>query len=264
MLCEEARQSLSSYVDDALTLPARVGVDEHLNRCPVCRAELVELRAFTRELRMMARPVPPSDLVSTINNALMIEAAARRQSPKASFGDRLARFLEPRLMPYSIGWVASIVLFISMFAALRPHFVALREAAAPSSAVYVIPATAGYDLTKPVNSVDYAASRAPYAEHSPSLNPKGALATLTRSYSYSQTNRPEDADDMIVVADVFSNGAASLADVVQPPRNRKMLNDFQAALRQDAAFVPASMDRRPDTMRVVFSVQKVDVRERNF
>ncbi|HET6891507.1 MAG TPA: hypothetical protein VFH31_10425, partial [Pyrinomonadaceae bacterium] len=87
---------------------------------------------------------------------------------------------------------------------------------------------------------------------------------LTRSYAYPRPDRNEDADDMIVVADVFSNGAASLADVVQPPRNRKMLNDFQTALRQDAAFVPASMDRRPDTMRVVFSVQKVDVRDRNF
>jgi len=43
-----------------------------------------------------------------------------------------------------------------------------------------------------------------------------------------------------------------------------MLDDFEIALRQNAAFVPASLDRRPDTMRVVFTVQKVDVRERNF
>jgi hypothetical protein len=69
---------------------------------------------------------------------------------------------------------------------------------------------------------------------------------------------------MIVVADVFSNGAASLADVVQPPRNKRMLDDFESALRQDAAFVPASLDGRPDTMRVVFAVQKVDVDDRNF
>jgi hypothetical protein len=213
---------------------------------------------------MMARPVPPSDLTFAINNALAIEAAARRQSPRISFGDRLARFLEPRLMPYSIGSVASVILFVAMFAGLRPHFVALHEAAAQNSAVYTIPGSSNYDLTKPVNSLDFAASRAPFAEQSPSLNPKGALATLTRSYTYPRPDRYEDADDMIVVADVFSNGAASLADVVQPPRNRKMLNDFQTALRQDAAFVPASMDRRPDTMRVVFSVQKVDVRERNF
>ena len=69
---------------------------------------------------------------------------------------------------------------------------------------------------------------------------------------------------MIVVADVFSNGSASLADVVQAPRNRRMLDEFESALRQDAAFVPASMDRRPDTMRVVFAVQKVDVDDRNY
>ena len=69
---------------------------------------------------------------------------------------------------------------------------------------------------------------------------------------------------MIVVTDVFSNGSASLADVVQAPKDKRMLDDFESALRQNAAFVPASMDRRPDTMRVVFAVQKVDVNDRNF
>jgi hypothetical protein len=69
---------------------------------------------------------------------------------------------------------------------------------------------------------------------------------------------------MIVVADVFSNGSASLADVMHAPRNRRMLEDFEKALRTDPAFVPAAMDRRPETMRVVFSVQKVDVRDRQY
>jgi hypothetical protein len=263
MSCEETKQSLSLYVDDALMLPARIAVDEHVDKCPVCRDELVQLRALTRSLSMLSTPQPPVDLAASINDALAIEAFARRQSPKSSFGERLARFLEPRLMPYSIGSVASVILFIGVFAALRPHFVALHEAA-QSSAVYVVPATAFYDLRKPVRSEDYAASRAPFAEQSPSLNPKGALATLTRSYAHPHTSQYQDADDMLVVADVFSNGAASLVDVVHAPRNRQMLNDFQVALRRDAAFVPASMDRRPDTMRVVFAVQKVDVRERNF
>jgi anti-sigma factor RsiW len=264
MSCEETKQSLSLYVDDALMLPARVAVDEHLNKCPVCRDEVVELRALTRGLSMLARPLPPADLAASINDALAIEVAALRQSPKSSFAERLARFLEPRLMPYSVGSVASVVLFIMVFAGLRPHVVALHEAAAQSSAAYVVPASAVYDLSKPVRSEDYAASRAPFAEQSPSLNPRGALAKLTQSYAQPHTSRSQDADDMLVVADVFSNGAASLVDVVHAPRNRKMLNDFQVALRSDAAFVPASMDRRPDTMRVVFAVQKVDVRERNF
>ena len=30
MLCEETRQSLSLYIDDCVSLPARVAIDEHL------------------------------------------------------------------------------------------------------------------------------------------------------------------------------------------------------------------------------------------
>jgi hypothetical protein len=167
-------------------------------------------------------------------------------------------------MPYTIGSFASVILFALMFAALRPHFVALREAAIQNSGVIVLQTpNIGYDLNKPVTPEDFAASRAPFAEQSPSLNPGGALAALTRAYSRTRTDY-QDSDDMIVVTDVFSNGAASLADVVQAPRNKRMLDEFESALRQDAAFVPASLDRRPDTMRVVFAVQKVDVDDRNF
>lgn len=264
MLCEETKESLSLYVDDVLTLPARVAIDEHLDTCPVCRSAVAELSALSRRLSSLSSPVPPLDLAASINDALMIEAAARKQSPRFSFSQRLSRFLEPRLMPYSIGSLASVVLFVAMFAALRPHFIALQDAAWPNSRVFIVPTVDGYDLLKPVTSEDYAASRAPFAEQSPSLNPKGALATLTRSYAQPRPQQLQYSDDMIVVADVFSNGSASLVGVVHPPRDRQMLSDFEVALRQDAAFVPASLDRRPDTMRVVFTVQKVDVRERNF
>jgi Putative zinc-finger len=267
MVCEETKPLFSLYVDDGLSLPVRAALDEHLGTCPVCRAHLEELRALKQNLRALSRPAAPFDLVDSISEALAIEAAARRLQPRFTLRERTARWLEPKLMPYTIGSFASVVLFIMMFAALRPHFVALHEAALQSTAnsnvVYLVEPGATLDLNKPVNSQDYAASRAPFAEQSPSLNPKGALAALTRSYT-----EPRDADtyadDMVVVADVFSNGSASLAGVVQAPRDRRMLSDFETALRQDAAFVPASLDRRPDTMRVVFSVQKVDVRDRNF
>lgn len=264
MLCEEVQQALSAYVDDALTLPARVAVDEHVDRCPICRNGVLKLRELTRHLANLSPATPPVDLVTTISNAVMIEAAARRQAPQPSFVQRISRFLEPRLFPYSVGSMASLILFVSMFVALRPHFIALHEAAAQDSGVFVIPGRPGYDITQPVSSENFAASRAPFAAQSPSLNPKGALAILTQSYTHPHPDANQDSDDMIVVADVFSNGSASLAGVVQPPRNRRMLSEFEVALRQDAAFVPASMDRRPDTMRVVFTVQKVDVRERNF
>jgi anti-sigma factor RsiW len=264
MSCEETKSSLSLYLDDAVSLPARVAIDEHLNRCPVCRAELAQLRSVTRRLGLLTRPIPPPDLVASISDALAIEVAAKRQAPNPSFTYRLARFLEPRLMPYTVGSFTSVILFALMFAGLRPHFVALREAAMQNNSVIVLDTIdAGYDLRQPVTPEVFAASRAPYAEQSPSLNPGGALAELTRSYAHPH-NSYESGDDMVVVADVFSNGSASLAGVVQAPRDKQMLDEFERALRKDAAFVPASMDNRPETMRVVFAVQKVDVDDRNF
>jgi Putative zinc-finger len=257
MLCEETKQSLSLYIDDCVSLPTRVAIEQHLDRCPVCRFEVTELRSLTRSLSLLPRPTPPSDLASVISDVLWIESEARRQEPVISVGQRIARFLEPRLMPYTVGSFTSVILFFMMFTALRPHFVALREASNQNSGVLLV--RPAYDLNQPVNAETFAASRAPYAEESPSLNPGGALAALTRSYAHPQHRLYQDSDDMIVVADVFTNGAASLADVVQAPRNKRMLDEFESALRQDAAFVPASLDKRPDTMRVVFAVQKVDV-----
>ncbi len=238
-------------------------MEGHLDGCPVCRAHVVELRTLSRGLRQLARPAVPSDLVSSISDALQIEAAARRQTPSRSFKERMALWAEPRLMPYGVGAMASVLLFFSMFVGLRPHFEALQRAARQSDSLLVV-ANTGLDLNRPVTSEDISADRAPFAEQSPSLDPKGALAVLTSSYAQPHTASTEDIDDMIVVADVFSNGSASLAGVVQAPRNPQMLTDFEVALRQSAAFVPASLDRRPGTMRVVFSVQKVDVRDQSF
>ena len=211
MSCQETQQSLSLYVDDQLALPVRAACEEHLRECPMCRAELAEMRAISRGLATLQRPLPPPDMASAISDRLLTEAAAR-EADAASYK----------------------IIFVG---------------------------TEGPSIYEPITPELFAAQRSPFNGESPSLNPRGALAELTRSRSH---GHEEDGDDMIVVADVFSNGRASLADVVQAPRDRRMLDEFQVALRKNAAFVPAYYDRRPETMRVVFVVQKVDVPERNF
>lgn len=269
MNCEETKQTLSSYMDDELSLPARAACDEHLRHCPVCREELAGMRLLVRELSAMTRPQTPPDLVASINNALLIEAGAVLRQPRLPLTARLMRWLQPRVMPYTVGTFASCLLFILMFTALRSSLMALRTfdraTRSPFAATYRITyfqgEEEGYDITKPITSESLAARRSAVGVESPSLNPNGALAALAWTPT---RNQSAGDDDMIVVTDVFSNGRASLADVVQAPRDRRLLDEFQNALREGPAFVPASYDKRPQTMRVVFVLQKINVREGDF
>ena len=272
MKCDDIQQSLSLYVDDGLTAPGRQACFQHLEVCPVCREHVVELRNLRSGLAALPTPQPPADLASSINLALAAKAAeqkARRQEPAMDrVNDWALKWLQPRPMRYAFSSFASIIIFSCVFAALRPHMIALHEATvafeqmqitvAPDDEYYVL----GLDINKPISPESYSALRTPFNSESPSLNPRGALAILGTQTDH--LNGRESDDDMVIVADVFLNGSASLADVMQAPRDRRMLEDFQQALRKNAAFVPAAMDRRPETMRVVFSVQRVDVRDRNY
>src|ERR1044071_3404215 len=146
----------------------------------------------------MTRPIPPPYLAETITDLLTIEAAARRQAPKPPLGRRIARFLEPRLMPYTVGSFASVFLFFMMFTALRPHFVALREAALQSTGVTIV---TGYDLFEAEDLARKRFEDRRVSEMSPTLNPSGRLAALTRAYARPRAsyNLNGDADDMTVV-----------------------------------------------------------------
>jgi len=270
MSCDEIQDSLSLYVDDGLTSGTRAICYQHLEVCPVCRAQVAEFREIRHGLAMLSRPSPPADLIPSINKALAREGAVQAARQNLTFGDVVSAVLQPRLTRYAFSSLASLIIFSAVFLALRPHMLALQEAARAfdeSSAAAGNPGDtlrAVFDINQPISPEDYAALRAPFNTESPSLNPGGALASLTWEPAHLRDNGRQSDDDMVVIADVFSNGEASLADVMQAPRDRRMLADFEKALRQNAAFVPASMDRRPETMRVVFSVQRVDVHDTNY
>ena len=263
MSCDEIQELLPLYCDDGLAEHERGRCDTHLEVCPVCRSTVAQLRALRLRLATMQGSVSPVDLVPTIQDAVRAEAVvqrARRRAPKTEiFVDYISVWLQPRAMRYAFSSVMSILLFSLVFLALRPHMIALHEAADALND-FTAAEPGAYNIYEPITPSNYAALRKPYNAESPSLNPDGGIATLSLTNDHSNENR----DEMVVVADVFSNGAASLTDVMHAPRDRRMLDDFQAALRNNAAFVPASIDRRPDTMRVVFSIQRVEVRDTNY
>lgn len=266
MTCSESQKAFSPYLDGALSHEAGTALSEHVGACPVCRHQLEETRALVRGLSLMARPAPPHGLAASIRDALIIERAARHATPRLSPSERAARWVGVRLMPYSVGVVYSVVLFVAVFGALKQKLVILRNLAeAQALESEQTPGRAdgrgGFDVTRSLSPDLAAAARANWGPESPTLNPRGALAALTLAPP--GVGNPDD-DDMIVVADVYSNGSASLAEVVEPPRNRRMVEDFQIALRKNPAFVPASLDRRPQTMRVVFVLQKMNVADDSY
>jgi hypothetical protein len=267
MTCSESQKAFSPYLDGALSHEAGAALAEHVGACPVCRHQLEETRAIVRGLSLMARPAPPPGLAASIRDALVIERAARNAAPRLSPAERVARWVAARLMPYSVGAIYSAVLFVAVFGGLRSQLVILRNLAEAQQlesgqSPYWSDGRVGYDVTRTLAPDLAAAVRANnFGPESPTLDPRGALAALT--VAPPGDGNPDD-DDMIVVADVYANGSASLAEVVEPPRNRRMVEDLQNALRKNPAFVPASLDRRPQTMRVVFVLQKMNVADSSY
>src|SRR2546421_4937766 len=223
MNCEESQRAFSPSLDDALTREAGDALGEHLGAAPACRQQLEEARAVVRGLSLLARPAPPPDLSASIKDALIIERAARAASPPLSLSERATRWLSVRLMPYTVGAVYSMILFVAVFGALRQQLRLLRnlaeeqalESGQPSGVVWV-EGRGAYDVTRPLAPDLAVAARAPFTNESPTLNPRGALAALTLAPA--SGGRP-DADDMVVVADGYGNGSAPLAAAVEAPRH---------------------------------------------
>jgi hypothetical protein len=69
-------------------------------------------------------------------------------------------------------------------------------------------------------------------------------------------------DEVVVVADVYSNGSAQIAQVVEPSHNRDAVVELARALDNglgSTPFVPAAYDKRSDSVRVIFKIQTVYV-----
>src|SRR5256714_12569449 len=239
MNCDDIQESIALYCDDGLNAEDRARCDQHLEVCPVCRARVTQMRALRLHLATMPRAVPPLGLAPEIQFVVRANAfvqRARRTAPKSEIiADFLSVWLQPRIARYAFSSIASLIIFGSVFLALRPHMIALHEAAAAYTEFIADNSAAnGYDINQPISSTSYAALRTPYNSESPSLNPKGGIATLDLTERHSAAD--DNNDDMVVVADVYSNGVASLANVMHAPRDKPMLEEFQAALRNNAVF----------------------------
>ncbi|HEY0429817.1 MAG TPA: zf-HC2 domain-containing protein [Pyrinomonadaceae bacterium] len=270
MKCENLQFNLSIYPDDCLTEDERALADEHLAACPLCRQKLADFQELRKNFRALARPEIPNHVLNSVRSAVAGELKTTETAPLFLFPSASSSWLKSFLMPSGVGLVASLFLGFMILGVLlssveRPT----PETASLSNSKYIRPVM----LTNPkpdtndfvfdssdvaLNPKDFAKARISVSGESPSVNPTGALVALTKSIVRGQMKDEE----VVVVADVFGNGLAQIADVIEAPRDRAILYNLDKALKTDpdyAPFVPASFDGRADSVQIVLKIQRVDV-----
>jgi hypothetical protein len=271
MKCENLQFNLSVYLDDRLDEGERAVIERHLEQCPLCRQKLTDFQDLRGSLRGLRRTEMPEDLLISMRRLVSQTLETKERKSIFGFSKSNAEWLQMRLMPYSVGAALSLFLgFGLLWTLLSSAFIPERNVELakyqPNSKSAIL-LTGSQPNVSPssvspndfdLNPVDYSAARLSVSGDSPSLNPQGALVALTKSIL---RGKMKD-DEVVVVADVFGNGLAQIAEVVEPSSDRRAVRELEKALKDDpnyAPFVPASFDRRSDTVRVILKINRVDI-----
>ena len=255
--CSEIQHLLPLYSDGVLEPRDSELIEKHLTACPLCRQRLDELKGVQAALVSSRSVRVPVSLLDTIKAAVAMEIGGTAASPQFRLVETKRDWMTVWLLPFSVGGIASVLLAFSMLwfilNSVTPNL--LAEDFNRTNKTNDVPVIVAGGNPSPG---EYANSRADVAYESPSVNPRGSLVELTKLLV---SNEIRD-DEVVVVADVFENGSAHIAEVVEPPRNQKAAEELERAFHSDLAyapFVPAGMDQRSDRVRVVFRIQSVSV-----
>ena len=262
MKCSELRFDLHLYSDGELTEDKAAAVSEHLNSCPLCRAELSEIVSLRSEMRSLARPDIKAGAFRAVREAVAAEFAPGFGFPTFRLIEDTSNWFRTWIMPTTIGTAASIALGLALLAViLLPANIPEVTVGSPSvspNGDRTFLARVEDSATPELTPFQYARSRSSISGESPSVNPSGTLVSLTNSF---ERDQPDD-EEVVVVADVFPNGAARVTNVVESPKSKSAMAKLMRALdgdRTSPPFVPASLDNRSDLVRVVLKFQSVNV-----
>lgn len=261
MKCSQIQDDLAVYADGRISEESAAAVSAHLKTCPVCRVKNSELVEVRSALRSMTRPAEPSFLRARIKAGVAQERKAIRRTWLPLAAD-VRSWLAHSVMPYGVGTVASLALAVGLLVVLNSSAGRYSQFRAPEPSGFMLAQDRDPWAEPTVDGVSpaaFARSRSDVASESPSVNPKGALVALTRSLVRGNMKDEE----VVVVADVFSDGIARIAEVVEPSRDRRAVDELRKAFDSNqlsAPFVPAKLEDRPQSMRVVLRFQTVDVK----
>ena len=263
MRCSEIKSDLPLYSDDVLSPERRAEMDSHLDTCPLCRQSLSEFQSVRNALRSLSRPRLSASSLAQLRAAVALEIRPTFVGPTFRLVEERRGWLETWMWPSAVGTCASLVFgVLLLWAILATGRDASTFAGDPtgsgSSTMLATGGTSSPDVLD-ISPSEYASTRLAIAGESPSVNPQGALVALTRSLVRGEMNDEE----VVIVADVFGNGLARIAEVVEPPADDRAIKQLEKALESDpvyAPFVPASYDGRSENMRVILKIQNVNVK----
>jgi hypothetical protein len=257
MKCRDLKFDLHLYADGELSEESAAAVATHLDTCPLCRVRLAEIGSLRSEMRTMRRPAMAPEACHKLRDTISAEFAPAYGSPSFRLIEGSSNWLKTWMMPTMVGTFASVILGLFLLAViLIPSNVPVVTLVPDSNGVKGEPLLLA--SVPELTPFQYARSRSSISDESPSVNPTGTLVSLASSLERSQL----DDEEVVVVADVFQNGAARVTNVVESPRSRSTMARLMKALdgeRTSPPFVPASMDNRGDLVRVVLKFQNVNV-----
>ncbi len=259
MKCRDIRNELEHYADGELSTETVDAVELHLDSCPVCRSEAAAIREFRNEMNSLSRTRLSANAFSDLRSVVAAQFATAYGYPSFRLVDGGTDWTKRWMMPTAVGTFATFIFAILLLNLILipsdvPSIAFESELNANTGDPLLLASfgQSGNDLL--ITPQQFASSRADFSQESPSLNPAGSLVDVARSESRD--------DEVVVVADVYGNGSAEITNVVESPRDRKMLDRLVAALRTDRTatpFVPATMDNRDNIVRVVLKFQNVNV-----
>jgi len=258
MHCHEVRKHTSEYVDHFLGEAERERFVDHVAECAECRAHLDATRRVVASLRALPTPAPPGDLFErtvvgldreaepamTIVTRRHFRLQPRFEGSILQVGCQLVLNYEFKLIAYGIGLCITFVMFVGLLASIRP-LLSLRPFDAPSARAYFS------DNRQATVLVD---ARVPDIYSLPRISNGDGLVQYATQYE------PPDADDLVVIAEVTTDGRGSIVEVLNGPPDNRMVGELASALNRPRTFVPAyATSGRPVPSRVVLGIYKVDI-----
>jgi len=258
MNCEEIGDIIA--IDADLLSDSDGAVSTHLSSCPNCRIARDEFFALSSQLGMLSRPGLSLRDETQLRQALNAEITGKPTNAGSS--SPFLEWTQLRLFPVFVGTASSLAvgfgLLMFMFSDMNSPRSVSRTPQPDRLLMSASDRLRDPDEVAPIYADEYARNRMSVAAESPSLNPQGSLVSMSNSLRRAGNSR----DGVVVVANVFSDGLAKIEEVVSPAKSNKALMELQKALDADigdAPFVPASLDGRGDSIRVVLRFEQVDV-----